>query len=117
MGLSARLDHCRTIIGANTARTENENLNSDQLMPEDKNAHIENVEDKLFWQEHDHDGQLEIRSPYRYSDQEWAIIYPGKSRFTVRIYFGEEGEYCETSVFSTLEEAKRHAEEFLFRNQ
>jgi hypothetical protein len=69
---------------------------------------------EFFWREHDHDGEIEIRSHCPYIGQESAIIYPG-TRFHVKVFTGQCGEFCESATFDTLEQAKEFAERILFR--
>jgi hypothetical protein len=77
-----------------------------------------------FWYEHDHDGELEIRSVVRSIDQDSAIIYlhtrGGVPRFHVRVHYPDpcdDTAWCESATFPTLEEAKAFAEKIFFRKQ
>jgi hypothetical protein len=67
------------------------------------------------WRDHDHDGEPEIRGNCDPCiTDESAIIYPGH-RFHVKVFLGEEGQFCESATFDTLAEAKDFAEQLLFR--
>jgi hypothetical protein len=73
------------------------------------------IPEAFAWREHDHDGEPEIRGNCDpYITDESAIIYPG-DRFHVKVFQGQEGQFCESATFDTLEEAKAFAERLLFR--
>jgi hypothetical protein len=75
------------------------------------------IPEAFTWRDHDHDGEPEIRGNCDpYITHESAIIYPCPgNRFHVKVFLGQSGQYCESTTFDTVEEAKGFAEQLLFR--